>query len=317
MSDDNTKVTDLSTEQQKAVIDTKAVLASKQDVLMAIGQVQAFNNMRKYATVAELVTYRKIKDSKQYKGLVYEDESGKSATVADIKEVCTIFFGRSYRSMQEDEQNLTTFGEEFFESSKNMGLGNRELRKLRQLPTETQELIINSEKVDLNDKEAVKELIEDEAFKHATELKQANKRGDDLKTNLHVAREMSAEKDQELNSLKEQEAKRQMSQEPWHRNALDSVNAMIEARASITQGSNQLLDVLNNLSKNHELDSKAIDLIGRSLLSEAQHNLAVISDMCNDAFSILGDKYHPDLTVDDLFNQLHSNDTSKEEINAE
>ena len=290
MSDNNNPSTELTTEQQKAIIDTKTVLASKQDVLMAIGQVQAFNNMRKYATVAELVTYRKIKESKQYKGLVYEDENGKSATVADIKEVCTIFFGRSYRAMQEDEQNLTAFGEEFFESSKNMGLGNRELRKLRQLPTETQELIINSEKVDLNDKEAIKELIEDEAFKHATEKAELTKQVDDIKTNLNVAREMSAEKDQELNSLKEQEAKRQMRQEPWQRDTLDAVNAMIEARAGITHSINQIGDVLSSLSENHALDDKAIDLIAQSLLTEVQHSVRVINGLSND----------------ELYNQLHN-----------
>jgi hypothetical protein len=317
MSEDNTKVTDLSTEQQKAIIDTKEVLASKQDVLMAIGQVQAFNNIRKYATVAELVTYRKIKESKQYKGLVYEDENGKSATVADIKEVCTIFFGRSYRAMQEDEQNLTIFGEEFFKSSKNMGLGNRELRKLRQLPNETQDLIINSEKVDLNDKEAVKELIEDAAFKYATEKHELEQQVKEANQTVDAVRANSAEKQQQLDQAKELEAKRQFSQAPWQRDALDNVNAMIEARAYITQGTNQLLAVLNNLSNNHELDSKAIDLIGRSLLTEAKHNFDMVNEMANEAFGILGSKYHPDLFADDLFTQLHSHDESEVIVNAE
>lgn len=306
MSEDNTKVIDLSTEQQKGVIDTKQVLASKQDVLMAIGQIQAFNNVRKYVTVTEIITYKKIKESKQYKGLVYENSDGESVTVTDLKEVCSVFFGRSYEQMQEDLKNLEAFGQDFLESSQNMGLGYRDLRKLRQLPTETQELIINSEKVDLNDKEAVKELIEDEAFKHTTQLAEANKRADDNKQNLDVAREMSAEKDQELNSLKEQEAKRQMSQEPWQRDTLDAVNAMIEARSGVTHGINQMGDVLKSLSENHSLDDKAIDLIAQSLLTEVQHSVRVISELSNDAFSILGSKYSAELPVDELYNQLHN-----------
>jgi hypothetical protein len=305
MSEDNTKVTDLSTEQQKAIIDTKEVLASKQDVLMAIGRIQAFNNIRKYVTVTELITFKNIKESKQYKGLVYVDENKKSVTVTDLKDVCNVFFDRSYEAMTQDLNNLQSFGQEFFESSQKMELGYRELRKLRQLPTEEQSLIINSEAVNFGDKEAVKSAIEDYTFAHVTEKAELTKKIDEVKTNLDVAREMSAEKDQELNSLKEQEAKRRFSQEPWQRQTLDNVNAMLEARGSIAQANNQLIDVLNNLSQNDELDDKAIDHIARSLLSEVQHNLTLLSQLTSDAFAILGSKYSPDLTIDELFNQLH------------
>jgi len=314
MSNTDTKVTELSTEQQKAVIEAKEVLASKQDVLMAIGQIQAFDNMRKYVTVTEIMTYRRIKESKQYKGLVYTNAKGESVTVTDLKDVCTAFFNRSYEQMQEDSKNLEIFGQEFLESAQQMELGYREIRKLRQLPQESQAMIINSEEFDLGDKEGLKEKIEDMIFQHSTEKAELNKQVKEANHTVKAARELSSDKQQELNAMKEQESIRQFSQEPWHRDTLDSVNAMIEARGAISQGANQLLAVLNNLSENHELDDKAIDHIGRSLLSEAQHNLSVISDFCNDAFSILGDRYHPDLTADELFNQLHANE---ETISAE
>jgi hypothetical protein len=316
MSEDNTKVTDLSTEQQKAIIDTKEVLASKQDVLMAIGQIQAFDNVRKYVTVTEIITFKRVKESKQYKGLVYTDVNGKSVTVTDLKEVCSVFFNRSYEQMQEDLKNLETFGSDFLESSQQMGLGYRELRKLRQLPTEEQSLIINNEAVNFGDKEALKSAIEDYTFAHVTEKAELTKKIDEVKTNLDVAREMSAEKQIKLDQHAEEEAKRRLSQAPWHRDSLDMVDAMIEARAFITQGTNQLLDVLNNLSTNHELDSKAIDLIGRSLLSEAKYNFDLVNEMANEMFGILGGKYHPDLYADDLFTQLHSYNPN-EEINSE
>jgi hypothetical protein len=317
MSNTDTKVTDLSTEQQKAIIDTKEVLASKQDVLMAIGQVQAFNNIKKYTTVGELLIFKKIKESKQYKGLVYENDSGKSTTVGDIKELCTVFFQRSYNTMQEELNNLEIFGEEFLESSQNMGLGNRELRKLRQLPENQQLAVIASKEVDLGDKTAVKELIEDLVIQHNTEKTELTKRVKEADQVVKAARANSSDKQQELDKIKEQEAIRQFSQEAWHRDALDSVNALIEARAVIAKGTNQLITVLNNLSENHELDSKSIDLIGRSLLSEAKYNVDLVNEVANDVFAILGDKYHPDLTADDLFNQLHSNNHSDAVDSAE
>jgi hypothetical protein len=317
MSEDNTKVTDLSTEQQKAIIDTKEVLASKQDVLMAIGQIQAFNFVQKLVTVTELKLVKQIKESKSYKGLTYDNENKELVTVTTWDECCKFILGTSREQIDTRLLNLQAFGEEFFEASQNMGLGYRDLRKLRQLPTETQDLIINSEKVDLNDKEAVKELIEDAAFKYATEKHELEQQVKEANQTVDAVRANSAEKQQQLDQAKELEAKRQFSQAPWQRDALDNVNAMIEARAYITQGTNQLLAVLNNLSNNHELDSKAIDLIGRSLLTEAKHNFDMVNEMANEAFGILGSKYHPDLFADDLFTQLHSHDESEVIVNAE
>jgi hypothetical protein len=317
MSEDNTKVIDLSTEQQKAIIDTKEVLASKQDVLREVGQIEAFEFINKLATVATLKLMAKAKERKEYVGLTYKLENGELATVANWGDFCSQILKIPKRTIDERLLDLNTFGEEFFEASQRIGLGTRELRKLRQLPTETQDLIINSEKVDLNDKEAVKELIEDAAFKYATEKAELTKQVKEANQTVDAVRANSAEKQQQLDQAKELEAKRQFSQAPWQRDALDNVNAMIEARAYITQGTNQLLAVLNNLSNNHELDSKAIDLIGRSLLTEAKHNFDMVNEMANEAFGILGSKYHPDLFADDLFTQLHSHDESEVIVNAE
>jgi len=301
----NQDLPSISPEQEAAIADVKTVLASKQDVLMAIGQVQAFNNMRKYATVAELITYRKIKESKQYKGLVYENENGESATVADIKEICTVFFGRSYRAMQEDEQNLTTFGEEFFESSKSMGLGTRELRKLRQLPSETQELIINSESVDLNDKEAIKELIEDEAFKHATELAEAKKRAEDAEETVEAVRENSAVKQQELDQAKEREAKRRFSQEPWKHQTIELAQGMLQARVLVEQGVNQLTEIFQQITAvESTLDEKAINYLARSIFSEATNVNDLVYNLTSEVSGLLSTNFKADVDAVDVLEEL-------------
>ncbi|WP_085299283.1 hypothetical protein [Cognaticolwellia mytili] len=303
--------TDLSTEQQKAVIDTKESVERLEQVLLDLGQVRAFDFLSKLVTVSNLRTLQSIKESKSYKGLTYRDKDKKLVTVSTWDDFCQHKLQVSRKTIDNNLLNFNEFGEEFFEASQRIGLGTRELRKLRQLPEPQQLAVINSEEVDLGDKAAVKELIEDLVVSHTKEKKELAKQVKEANNTVKAARELSSEKQQELNAIKEQESIRQFSQAPWHRNALDSVNAMIEARASISQGANQLLDVLNNLSANHDLDEKAIEHIGRSLLSEAQHNLSVVSDFCNDAFSLLGDKFHPDLTADELFNQLHSNNDNE------
>ncbi|MDC3188968.1 hypothetical protein NQU96_04390 [Pseudoalteromonas elyakovii] len=163
------EITTLSNDEQKAIVDAQGVLASKQNVLMELGRLQAFAHIKNYATVAEIITFKRIRESKEYKGLTYQKD-GKTATVATIEEFCPAFLNRSYRSLKEAEEYLETFGESFYETSKQIGIGNREMRALRQLPEDEQTLVIESEAVETGDKEAIKDLIADLKAQHKKEL---------------------------------------------------------------------------------------------------------------------------------------------------
>jgi len=310
-------MSELNPQQQAAIVDAKNVLESKQDVLMAIGQIQALNNIKKYTTVGELLLFKKVKDSKQYKGLVYTDDSGKSMTVGDIKELCQYFFGCSYSTMAEGLQNLESFGQEFLESSQRLGLGNRELRQLRKLPTEKQKLIIESEEINLGDKEAVKELIEDQAFKHATEIAKLENEIEEANQTVSAVRENSAQKQVELDKIKELEAKRKFSQEPWKNGALDAAKGMLQARTLIIQGVNQLKDIFESFQNPAaDLDDKALDYIARSLLAEVNCNTGIINELTEDVYGILGGSFQekPDLSAEDVYNELELGaDVSAEE----
>jgi hypothetical protein len=164
-----TNKTDLSNEQMASILDAKKVLADKEQVLKEIGQIEAFDFINKLATVATLKTLAKIKESKAYVGLTYFNENKELATVANWEQFCTHKLNTPKRTIDDRLLNLSAFGEEFFEASKSLGLGSRDLRKLRQFDEEDQITVINSEAVNLEDGEAVKELIEDLNEKHNQE----------------------------------------------------------------------------------------------------------------------------------------------------
>ncbi|GLX86340.1 hypothetical protein tloyanaT_25930 [Thalassotalea loyana] len=285
----------LTTEHQAAIIEAKEVLASKQDVLMAIGQMQALNNIKKYTTVGELLIFKKIKESNQYKGLVYTSDDGKSTTVGDIKELCEVFFGRSYTSMAESLQNLEAFGQEFLESSQNMGLGNRELRKLRKLPEAQQLAVINSEEVDLGDKTAVKDLIEDIVLQHNNETSELKKELKEATDTVRAVRANADDKQQTLDELKEKEAQRQFSQTPWKHQTADICKGLLEARALVEQGVKQMEDAFNHVNDvNAPLSQEAVDYCARTLLSEATNLHDVVSHYVNNVTGMFGAIYKPD-----------------------
>lgn len=307
-NDNNQELANLSSEQEGVVTDAKSILASKQDVLMAIGQIQAFNNMRKYVTVTEIITFKKIKESKQYKGLVYKNEKGESVTVTDLKDVCEVFFGRSYEAMTQDLNNLESFGAEFLESSQNMGLGYRDLRKLRQLPEESRQLVINSEEVDLGDKEAVKELIEDLNFKQVTEISALEAKVKEAESTVEAVRENSAIKQKELDQVKEIEAKRRFSQEPWKHQTLDLAKGMLEARVLIEQGVNQLTEIFKQITDvDSPLDEKATNYCARSIFSEATNVNDLVYALTSEVSGLLSTTFKADLDAVDVLTELSEN----------
>lgn len=274
----------MSAEQEKAVIQTKEVLASKQDVLMAIGKLQAFSHIRKYVTVTEIITFKKIKESKQYKGLVYENDNGESVTVTDLKDVCEVFFGRSYESMTRDLNNLEAFGAEFLESSQSMGLGYRDLRKLRQLPSDDQTLVLESEAINSGDKEAVKELIDELNDKH-------NKEKSTLERNLTEQTQLAKARDSviktnytEKQALEEKLAliQKQQKHNPaaWLKTVQEINLASCRLMGTISQALGQLLELNESITTeliNEEHSEQALELMATVQL----HNIDEVFMLAN------------------------------------
>lgn len=121
--------------------------------------------------------------------LNYIDKDGQPATVANFEDFCTAC-GFSPRKVYEDLQNLNYFGEEFMETSQRLGLGYREMRKLRQLPEEARAEIVDADYSDTTDKEELIEKIEDLTAQHAKEKEalqaQLKRKSDDYEAQAKV-----------------------------------------------------------------------------------------------------------------------------------
>ena len=199
-----TKSIEVTQTQEQAIFEGKEVLASKQEVLLKLGQAQAFSYTAKLLTVSELKILQDIKESKQYKGLTYTDENGQLLTVSNWGECCKSILGASQQHIDEKLSNLNQFGEEFFEASQRMKLGYRDLRALRQMPEEDQALIVESEAVEAGDKEAVKELIDELKAKHKKELSSSKKELKESQDQLTAARKMRDDFQAKANSFQEE-----------------------------------------------------------------------------------------------------------------
>ena len=144
-----------------------------------VGALKATGFFKKVSTVTEIKMLAEIKEAKEYKGLKILDRDGNWQHVTTWEQFCKAL-GHSREKVDEDIRNIATFGEEFLETSQRMGIGYRDLRKLRKIPEGDREVIINGEAMQAGDKDSLIELIEDMSVKHSKDKSKLENQVKDL-----------------------------------------------------------------------------------------------------------------------------------------
>lgn len=178
-----------------------------------MGHVEMLRAFSDFANVSSLSKLAEIKKNKLYlqlKGSRAYDRDGKLiANVSSWEGFCRAI-GMSHKKVDEDIRNLNAFGEETLDRLNQMGLGYRNMRRLRQIPEEDRVAIINGEQIEVGDKEEVVELIEEMAAKHAREKKELSDKVEHLKSERQVDQRMLEDKERKLNEL-ERELRRDLT----------------------------------------------------------------------------------------------------------
>jgi len=160
--------------------------------------------LSKLAEIKKNKLYLQLKGSRAY------DRDGKLiANVSSWEGFCRAI-GMSHKKVDEDIRNLNAFGEETLDRLNQMGLGYRNMRRLRQIPEEDRVAIINGEQIEVGDKEEVVELIEEMAAKHARERQELTDKVKHLESERQVDQRMLEDKEKKLNEL-ERELRRDLT----------------------------------------------------------------------------------------------------------
>lgn len=137
-----------------------------------IGSIKALNGVQKLLTVSTLQMLVNIKESKEYKGFSYfKDE--KLLTVSSFEEFCS-YLGFSRQKIDQDILHLREFGADALEAMQEVGLGYRELARVRKLDEDDQNVVIETVKNNIEDKDLILNLINDLCKKHEFEKEQLN-----------------------------------------------------------------------------------------------------------------------------------------------
>lgn len=190
-----------------------------------IGQVQAFDTINQFTGVARTVIMRQVKESKAYKGTRVPQSDGSFLILNTFEDFCTVM-GMSRSKADEDIQNLNALGESFMRRSQDMGLGYKELRKLRALPEADRQAVTAAEEAD---PEILKDMIEELAVKNAKTAEELA----EAKANQEAKDKVLASKNKALDAAQTKLAKlesispdeRLLQQKERERNGLKGLHA--------------------------------------------------------------------------------------------
>lgn len=190
----------LSEQQDAVVMAAQAMTAEMADAYEMLGMIKMSDFHRKLTTCQHIKVLAEFKEAKKYKGLEMLDISGNRRQVSTWDDFCSAL-GFSRQKIDEDISNLYKLGEDFLETSQRLGLGYREMRKLRQLPEEARAEIVDAGYSDTTDKEELIEKIEDLTAQHAKEKEalqaQLKRKSDDYEAQAKVL----ATKNERINHL--------------------------------------------------------------------------------------------------------------------
>ena len=189
------------TDIQNVGSEAQKIVLANAEANEVLGMIRAFDVVGKFVTVTNLKILHDIKESKKYKGLVKKLPDGKVVTVTNWSEYCQ-FLPVSKDTIDQHLMMLKEFGEDFLSQAQDIGMGLRDMRKLRSLPDESdRNLIIEATQQENLTRDDVLELMEEMAAKHAKEKSDLSSQLVDTKEDLEAARKVSATKQETIDEL--------------------------------------------------------------------------------------------------------------------
>lgn len=237
------------------------------DLAMGVGALQAFSLIQKFASVAQVRLFKRVRESKQINKLPIRMPDGSIQKFELIVEACPVLFGRSFQAMRDAEDRFDVMGEEVYEAACRLRLNDSALRAARALPPEkleTVRLAISNG----SSKAEVLSVIEDLAEKIETAEKQVA----DLKAENTASEELLSKRDATIKRL-EREVKRFEKLPPDEKLLAlqkDVADAMNDARGAVLGRMRQAVIALVNAGD----DRHAHDVFLAGMVGQVQAELA-------------------------------------------
>lgn len=170
---------------------------------MLLGQVQMAKSFESIATISSLQILKQVKESKEYKnlkGTKLPDGSILKGTWADFCKV----IGESTSHIDERLKNLEVFGERALENMQAIGMGIRDLRRLRQLSEDEKAVLLEGDALKVQDREEALIIIEEMSTNHRQEKNSLKEKVEDLEQASQAADQLLEKKGKQIQALEKE-----------------------------------------------------------------------------------------------------------------
>ncbi|WP_184414920.1 hypothetical protein [Rhodocyclus tenuis] len=192
-----------------------------------LGQAQAFQAAGDLLRTFGVSKLAIVKENKLYQQLAGARTPNGSELKGTWVEFCSLL-GISDDKANQDIANLQAFGEEALEQMQRVGIGYRDLRQFRKMPSDQRAALIEAAKE--GDKDTLLELAEDLIAKHAKEKEALTQRAEAAEADLEARGEVLEGKNRKIDELTESLAKAQRRVK-----ALPPAEVADELRKEVTQ----------------------------------------------------------------------------------
>lgn len=175
-------------------------LAETASASILVGRIQMANAVKQFADVGSLQILKNLKETKDYKNL-----KGLKLPTGEIlqgtwEEFCKLI-GESKSNVDERLKNLEVFGQEALESMQSIGMGIRDLRRLRQLPENELKAIVDGDQLTVDSKEEALDIIEEMAAKHRAESNKLTEKLEHLELSAKASDQLLEKKGKQIHEL--------------------------------------------------------------------------------------------------------------------
>lgn len=167
---------------------------------MLAGRAQMAKTIADFSNVISLQTLKEIKESKNYKELKGTKTATGAIMTGTWDEFCQII-GLSRQMVDEQIKSLEIFGIKALESLQSIGMGIRDLRRLRQLPESELKAIVDGDQLTVDSKEEALDIIEEMAAKHRAESTKLNEKLEHLELSSKASDQLLEKKGKQIYEL--------------------------------------------------------------------------------------------------------------------
>jgi hypothetical protein len=227
-----------------------------------VGRYQMARAMANLSRVAMLRAYEQLKANSAYKALTLLDDLGNPVQADTLQSFCLLAFQQSYRTMEEDLQNLKDLGDALYDCAETLCLRRDDMRALRALPAPERAKVDAAVAAGAETKQ-IRALITDLVEDLAAARRQADASAAKLNEMDEVVRSQAADlanAKREIKSIKSYVPSDDAAAQSKHDEV--TINACKEAIDTIMAASETIGQILLDAKRDPRLSLPALQVIG-------------------------------------------------------